>query len=42
MTAPFDSSAPAPRPGGIAARALGRAAAPDYVARLNPEQRLGV
>jgi len=42
MTAPFDSSAPAPRPGGIAARALGRAAAPDYVARLNPEQRLAV
>ncbi|MBN9058431.1 MAG: UvrD-helicase domain-containing protein, partial [Rhizobiales bacterium] len=44
MTAPFDSSAPAPRPGGIAARALGRAAAPtpDYVARLNPEQRMAV
>jgi len=44
MTVPFDSSAPAPRPGGIAARALGRAAAPtpDYVARLNPEQRLAV
>ena len=42
MTVPFDSSAPAPRPGGIAARALGRAAPPDYVARLNPEQRLAV
>ncbi|MCX5578258.1 ATP-dependent helicase [Kaistia terrae] len=42
MTAPFDSSAPVPRPGGIAARALGRAAPPDYVARLNPEQRLAV
>ncbi|WP_018183500.1 ATP-dependent helicase [Kaistia granuli] len=43
MTVPFDSSAPAPRPGGIAARALGKAAAaPDYVARLNPEQRLAV
>ena len=42
MTAPFDSSAPVPRPGGIAARALGKAAPPDYLARLNPEQRLAV
>ncbi|MCX5516948.1 UvrD-helicase domain-containing protein [Kaistia defluvii] len=42
MTAPFDSSAPVPRPGGIAARALGKAAPPDYLARLNPEQRQAV
>jgi len=42
MTAPFDSSPPVPRPGGIAARALGKAAPPDYLARLNPEQRQAV
>ncbi len=55
MTAPVERAAPfrrdedaeeivpAPRPGGISARAMGRAAGKDdYLARLNPEQRLAV
>ncbi|MCX5497116.1 UvrD-helicase domain-containing protein [Kaistia dalseonensis] len=42
MTASSDITAPGPRPGGIAARALGAKPIPDYVARLNPEQRLAV
>jgi DNA helicase-2/ATP-dependent DNA helicase PcrA len=41
---PFDHDAPAPRPGGIAARASAalRKAEPDYLAGLNPEQREAV
>ncbi|MBN9019545.1 MAG: UvrD-helicase domain-containing protein [Rhizobiales bacterium] len=45
MSDPFDPPAPGPRPGGIAARAMAArapVAGPDYVARLNPEQRLAV
>ncbi|HWJ73416.1 MAG TPA: UvrD-helicase domain-containing protein, partial [Kaistia sp.] len=42
MTDPFDHEAPGPRPGGIAARALGARSQPDYLVRLNPEQRLAV
>ena len=42
MTGSHDQTAPAPREGGIAARALGRTAPADYVARLNPEQRRAV
>lgn len=42
MTDRFDTLPPAPRPGGIAARALGARPEPDYLARLNPEQRLAV
>jgi DNA helicase-2/ATP-dependent DNA helicase PcrA len=36
-----DHDAPAPRPGGIAERAMGNRAAP-YLDKLNPEQRLAV
>jgi DNA helicase-2/ATP-dependent DNA helicase PcrA len=41
---PFDHEAPAPRPGGIAARASAalRKAGADYLAGLNPEQREAV
>ncbi|MBN9431040.1 MAG: UvrD-helicase domain-containing protein [Bosea sp.] len=37
-----ETAPPAPRPGGIAARALGARSVPDYLVRLNPEQRLAV
>ncbi|MEZ5812106.1 MAG: UvrD-helicase domain-containing protein [Rhizobiaceae bacterium] len=38
----FEDDAPRPRPGGIAARALGGRTAPAYLDGLNPEQRLAV
>jgi len=39
----FDDEGPAaPRPGGIAARALGKTAVPPWLERLNPEQRRAV
>jgi len=40
--APGPAAHEAPRAGGIAARALGRSAVPDYLAGLNPEQRRAV
>src|SRR5689334_7500418 len=39
---PFDTEAPGPAPGGIAARAMGARAATSYLADLNPEQRAAV
>ena len=46
MAEPFkrniEPAAPAPAPGGIAARAMAAAAPAPYLAGLNPEQRLAV
>ena len=39
---PDDDERPLPRPGGISARALAAARAPDWLAALNPEQREAV
>jgi DNA helicase-2/ATP-dependent DNA helicase PcrA len=39
---PFETEAPGPAPGGIAARAMGARAGASYLADLNPEQRAAV
>src|ERR1700738_63062 len=42
MAHPSENTAPSPRPGGIAERAMGGGRKRDYLAGLNPEQRLAV